>query len=131
MLATQAKLNKFKVDIQWADWEPTLVNYLRQIPGSTGVPLSYVIRSVAIPAAAPIIGSVLESYIKNVPLVGAKFEADTQSVHTLILTFLITYSEIEFIVITAIESDDRMAYLSLVARFEIIGCREGRQGPIL
>ena len=65
LLATQAKTKTFKSDIQWTDWEPTLVKYLRLIPGSTGIPLSYVIRRNTTPPAAPITAPVLDAYVKN------------------------------------------------------------------
>ena len=75
LLATQAKPKNFKPGIEWADWEPTLVKYLRLTPGSTGIPLSYIVRRAATPPAAPIIGPVLDSYVENAPLVGDTFEA--------------------------------------------------------
>ena len=43
ILATQAKPKSFKPDTEWADWELTLVKYLRLIPRTTGVPLSYIV----------------------------------------------------------------------------------------
>ena len=39
-----AKPNKFSKDIDWRDWAPTVVNCFRMIPGSDGVPLSYILR---------------------------------------------------------------------------------------
>ena len=77
------------------NWEPTLVNYLRLIPGRTGIPLSYVIRRRATPSAAQLIGPILDNYITHAPLVGDTFNFDSQSVHTLILTFIVEYPEIE------------------------------------
>ena len=77
ILANQAKPKDFKPDIEWADWEPTLVQYLRLIPGATGIPLSYIVRRVATPPAAPIIGPVLDTYVSNAPLTGATYESDS------------------------------------------------------
>ena len=121
LLATQAKPKKFTADTQWADWEPTLVNYLKLIPGITGIPLAYVVRRTAIPPAIPIVGPVLDTYIENAPLMGEVFTSDAQSVNTLILTFITEYPEVESIVRTATQDDGRMAYLSMVSRFEGVG----------
>ena len=52
-LASQAKPKDFTEGIEWTDWDPTFVNYLRQIPGRTGIPLSYIVRRTATPAIAP------------------------------------------------------------------------------
>jgi hypothetical protein len=41
-LTEAAKPEKFKETAKWEDWKPTLVNYLRAIPGRDGVPLKYV-----------------------------------------------------------------------------------------
>ena len=83
--------------------------------------MSYIIRRAATPPAAPIVGPVLESYVEHAPLFGDAYDADTQSVHTLILTFLTSYPEMESIVRTATENDGREAYLALAARFEGVG----------
>ena len=40
---------KFKDEKKWPDWEPAFVNYLSTIPGSRGVPLSYVVREIEAP----------------------------------------------------------------------------------
>ena len=95
LLATQAKPKSFKADIQWADWEPTFVKYLKLIPGHTRIPLAYIVRRQAVPPPAPIVGPVLETYIDNAPLNGDSYEIDTQSVHTLILAFIADYPEVE------------------------------------
>ena len=121
LMATQSKPKKFTPEIEWVDWEPTLVKYLRQIPGLTGIPLSYVVRRQEIPPAVPIFGPVLESYVIHAPLTGNVFDADTQSVHTLLLTFITDYPEVESIVRTATVDDGREAYLAMVARFEGVG----------
>lgn len=44
LLASQAKPKQLTPTLQWLDWEATFTNYLRLIPGITGVSLSYVIR---------------------------------------------------------------------------------------
>ena len=121
LLATQAKPKSFKAYTRWADWEPTLIKYLRLIPEHTGIPLAYVVQRAAVPPAAPIVGPVLDTYITHAPLAGDAYDIDTQSVHTLILTFITKYPEVESIVRTAAQSDDRSAYMTMVSRFEGVG----------
>ena len=91
---------------------------LRQIPGLTGTPLSYVVRRTAIPPAAPVVGPVLETYVMHAPLVGDAFDADTQNVHTLLLAFINEYPEVESIVRTATVDNGKEAYLAMIATFE-------------
>ena len=43
-IAETAKPTTFTETTKWTDWEPVFHNFLRAIPGRTGVPLSYVIR---------------------------------------------------------------------------------------
>ena len=121
LLAVQSKPKDFKSDIQWIDWEPTLVKYLRQIPGCTEILLSYVVRRDAVPPTLPIAGRILDSYVERAPLVGDTFEVDTQNIHTLILTFLTQYPELKSIIRTATDDDGRTAYLILVSHFEGVG----------
>ena len=87
-LVSQAKPKNFTEDTLWIDWEPTLVKYLKFIPGRTGVPLSYVVRRNATLPAAPLIGPVLDDYVTHAPLFGDAFDYDTQSLHTLILLLI-------------------------------------------
>ena len=46
--------DKFTKDSKWIDWAPSFENYLRAIPGRTGVPLSYVIRQKETPDPDPV-----------------------------------------------------------------------------
>ena len=121
VLVSQAKPKSFTEDTLWIDWEPTLVNYLKLIPRRTGIPLSYVIRRNATPPAAPLVGPVLDTYVSHAFLFGDAFDYDTQSVHTLILSFITEYSEVESIVRTATQDCGRTAYLAILTRFEGVG----------
>ena len=38
------KPEQFTDKIKWIDWYPTLINFLREIPGRNGLPLSYLFR---------------------------------------------------------------------------------------
>ena len=46
--------DKFTKDMKWIVWAPSFENYLRAIPGRTGVPLSYVIRQKETPDPDPV-----------------------------------------------------------------------------
>ena len=113
----QASPKPFTSNVQWNDWMPTLVNYLKLIPGRSGIQLSYVIRSRDAPDST-FVGPILDVYVAQAPLLGDTFEHDSQRVHTLILTFITEYPEMEAIVRTATQKDGRVAYQAMAARFE-------------
>ena len=69
----------------------------------------------------PFFGPVLDNYITNVPLGGPSYLYDNRSIHTLLLTFITDYTEVEATVRTAIENDERVVYMALVTRFEGVG----------
>ena len=58
LLAVQVKPRKFTAEVDWRDWEPTFVNYLKLIPGITGIPLAYVVRRNAAPIGPAFVGPV-------------------------------------------------------------------------
>ena len=72
-LSDTAKPDNFSEKTKWLDWKPTFTNYLKQIPGRSGVPLNYVIRPVGY-AATP--GDFLDKYIENSPQTGEAFKTD-------------------------------------------------------
>ena len=75
------KPKDFTKEIKWSDWAPYFENYLRSIPGSTGVPLSYVTREND--AANPDKNvDFLDDYILNASLSGADYLTDRRAVHT-------------------------------------------------
>lgn len=93
-LMKAAKPKDFTTETKWADWEPTLVNYLRQIPGRDGVPLSYIIRvnDESDPTPAD---DFMDEYVANAPLEGDAFNIDKVEVATLIKSFLVGNTEAE------------------------------------
>lgn len=121
LLAGQAKPRKLMADVDWIDWEPTFVNYLRLIPGITGIPLAYVIRRDPLPVGRGFVGPILDIYVANAPLLGPTYDQDASHVYTLLLTFINEYPEIETIVRTATQTDGRIGIQSLVTRFEGVG----------
>ena len=48
-----AKPDKFTKDTKWEDWNPSLLNYFRTIPGWDGVPLKYIVRDNELPDTTP------------------------------------------------------------------------------
>lgn len=57
-----SKPQKLKADTKWPDWKPTLMTYLRNLPGRDGIPLSYVIRPNDLPDPTPR-NDFLEEYV--------------------------------------------------------------------
>ena len=47
IISKQSEPGKFKDERNWSEWDAALVNYLSTIPGTSGVPLSYVIHKQA------------------------------------------------------------------------------------
>ena len=120
LLAGQAKPKPFNVQLQWMDWAPTFINYIKLIPGISGIPLAYVIRQNATPDPT-VLTPIHAHYIANAPLVGQTYDQDANRVYTLLLTFLTDYPECETIIRTSTETDGRVAFQALVTRFEGTG----------
>ena len=90
------------------------------IPATTGIPLSYVIRRRALPDPA-IVQPIHAHYVANAPLVGDTFDQDSQRVYTLLLTFLTKYAECKTTIWTSTQDNGRIAFETLVTRFEGTG----------
>ena len=84
-LADSAKPDCFTDKMQWKDWKPTFVNYLRHIPGRYGVPLLYIIRDYTTTIEGD---DILTSYIRNAPHEGEAFNTDASKVHTYLVNFI-------------------------------------------
>ena len=77
-------------ETKWNEWEPAFENYLSNIMGFNGVPLSYVIRDNPLVDRAPKEGAhadFVEETIACTPLTGVAFEADRSTVHQYIVSF--------------------------------------------
>ena len=118
-----AKPSKFEDDTKWIDWCPTFVNFLRSIPGVTGIPLSYVIRENEAPE--PVWDNnkhFLENYIAMAPLMGESFEIDSAEVHTYMMHFIAGNSVAEAkIVAHGATSSGRRDFIALKSHFEGVG----------
>lgn len=66
---------------KWEEWFPTFRNFLRSIPGRSGVPLSYVIRDDDLPAAPDPNRDMMEDYVLRAPITGNAFTIDAAEVH--------------------------------------------------
>jgi len=86
-LADAAKPTKFTIDTKWEDWCPTLLNYLRTIPGRDGVPLSYICHDNEVPDPTPN-PDFLDDYVNMAPLVGETFTIDAGEVHTIVVNLI-------------------------------------------
>ena len=76
----------FAQKIRWDDWSPTFINFLISIPGRTGIPLAYVIRTNVAPLVDPT-ADFLQSYINRAPLTGPAFREDAMNVHIYLVNF--------------------------------------------
>ena len=72
---------------RWTDWYPSFVNYLRNIPGRMGVPLSYVIRPNDV-VLKDVYDDHLDEYVDKAALEGPTFVSDAHEVHTYIVKFI-------------------------------------------
>lgn len=93
-MSDAAKPKDFSANIKWSDWKPTLINYLRLIPGRDGVPLSYVVRENAVPDQSPKTDFLAE-YIAAAPLVGDAYPIDTAQVAVIITSLIVGNTEAE------------------------------------
>ena len=75
--------DSFTAQTKWTDWYPTFRNYLRELPGRNGVPLSYIVRGNVIPDRTPH-NDFIEEYVRAAPLLGEAYTMDNARVATLI-----------------------------------------------
>ena len=88
--AKEASPGPLVSETKWNDWEPAFENYLSNIMGFNGVPLSYVIRENPLVDRVPLAGAhadFVEETIACTPLNGVAFEADRSTVHQYIISF--------------------------------------------
>ena len=87
----------FTKDLKWDNWSPDFENYLRITPGSSGVPLIYVIRENDAPDPTPT-GDFLEDYIMNAPLSGDNYKEDRRTVHNMLKSLISDNPESEALI---------------------------------
>jgi hypothetical protein len=120
-IAEAAKPEKFSSETKWMDWAPTLLNYLRLIPGRDGVPLKYICRENDRPNPLPQ-PDFLDDYVNMAPLNGEAFTIDAAEVHTLIVSFIVGNSTAEAkIQQYERNKNGRLDYIALRDHYEGIG----------
>jgi hypothetical protein len=87
-LLEAAKPNKFKESTKWENWKPTLLNYLRSIPGSDGIPLRRVCRDKDEVDITVENEDFLDNYVASAPLEGNLYAFGTVQEHTFKLNFV-------------------------------------------
>lgn len=84
-LIDTATPKNFTSNTKWEDWFPSFRNFLRSIPGRSGIPLSYVIRDDITPAPVDPTRKMLDNYILSAPLSGEAFDIDKTEVHLYVI----------------------------------------------
>ena len=120
-ISDTATPSQFTDKVKWLDWSPTLLNFLRAIPGRNGVPLSYVCRPTGVTPAATY-ADFLNEYIDRAPLTGTAFITDAAEVHTYLVKFIsdndIAESKIQGL---SQYNDGRRDFLALKDHYEGVG----------
>ena len=93
-LSDSTKPKDLSTQTMYNDWQPTLVNHLRQIPGLYGIPLSYVVRENDLPDLSPT-PNFMEMDIKAAPLNGLAYDADKAQVAIIITNLIVGNNEAE------------------------------------
>lgn len=120
-MSEAAKPTKFTSDTRWEDWAPTLLNYLRSIPGRDGVPLKYICRKDDAPDPTPC-NDFLDEYVNMAPLTGEAYTIDAAQVHTFIVNFISGNPQAETkIQPFAAAADGRRDYIALRDHYEEVG----------
>ena len=65
MITETAKLENFMDKIKWIEWYPTFINFLRDIPGRNGIPLSYIWRPVSAIVPTMGYGDFIDEYVNK------------------------------------------------------------------
>ena len=116
-----AKPAKLSTTTRWEDWEPTLINYLRMMPGRDGVPLNYVCRALDAPDPTPH-PDFLDDYVAMAPLAGDAFTIDAMQVHTIIIGLIAGNDTAEAkVLVHAEEHNGRLDYIALRNHYAGIG----------
>ena len=115
------KPEQFTDKIKWFDRYPTLINFLREIPGRIGVPLSYLCRPTNVQAKAAY-EDFIDEYVDKASLVGQVFTTDAAEVRTYIFRFTSgnTVAEAKMIA-NAVESNGRIDFMALKDHYEGAG----------
>ena len=74
-------------EAKWKEWEEKFINFLRLHLGSSGIPLSYVIRENDAPDTTTVFTEFINRTVACAPLSGEHFDADKLTVFNFIVSF--------------------------------------------
>jgi hypothetical protein len=109
---------KLKTNTDWYTWSQGFTNYLSTIPGSTGVPLSYIVREVDEPIDAEDDTDYLSMLVSRAPLTGVAFIADRRQVHQLLTGKVLGEQAEEWIRDDKTKQNGRIDFNNLRLHFE-------------
>ena len=104
--------------IDWYTWSRGFVNYLSTIPGSTGIPLSYVVRELDEPIDLIDNDDYLTTLVSRAPLKGTAYVADRRQVHQLLTGKVLGEHAEEWIRDDKNKQNGRVDYHNLRLHFE-------------
>ena len=120
-ITENAKPAQFTDKVKWHEWYPTFINFLRAIPGRSGVPLSYVFRPENVDIHL-FYGDFINEYVDKAPLLGQSYQTDSAEVHTYIVKFTSGNPvEEEKLIPHANMNNGRLDFMALRNHYEGIG----------
>ena len=119
-LTDTSKPEKFADKMKWIDWYPNLINFLRAIPRSNGVPFSYLCKSTNVQEKSVYNYSV-DEHVDKAPLVGQTFATDAAGVHIYIVRFTSgnTVAEAKMVAYAA-ENNGRLDSIAFKDHYEVV-----------
>lgn len=109
---------KLKNNTDWYTWSQGFTNYLSTIPGTSGIPLSYIVREVDEPIDAEDTTDYLAMLVSRAPLTGVAFAADRRQVHQLLTGKLLGEQAEEWIRDDKTKQNGRIDFNNLRIHFE-------------
>jgi hypothetical protein len=104
--------------IDWYTWSHGFVNYLSTIPGSTGIPLSYVVRELDEPIDLIDNDDYLTTLVSRAPLKGTAYVVDRWQVHQLLTSKVLGEHAEEWMCDDKNKHNGRVDYHNLCLHFE-------------
>jgi hypothetical protein len=108
---------KLKANTDWYTWSQGFNNYLSTIPGSTGIPLSYVIRINENPMIVHDV-DYLTDLVNRAPLRGPVFTADRRQVHQLLTGKILGEQSEEWVRSNKAKMNGRTDFITLRIHYE-------------
>jgi hypothetical protein len=126
-LSKAADPGSLKKHKDWANWQRAFNNYLSTIPGQTGIPLNYVIRTEDAPNYDDEGDDDFEQLcIDAAPLDGIVFQADSRKVHQLITGFVSGEAAETWVKRVAKQKNGRLDFKALAEHYGGAGNKQVR-----